>query len=68
MLYFCAARFNIHVMLTHIAGTTNVIADAISRSQIGRFKQLALIAVDLPDSIPAWPTLFWTDCSFSTSH
>ena len=40
-LYFCAARFDIHVMVTHIAGTTNAIADAISRLQIGRFKQLA---------------------------
>ena len=41
MLYFCAARFDIHVMVTDIAGTTNVIADAISRLQIERFKQLA---------------------------
>ena len=31
LLYFCAARFNMHVMITHIAGVDNVIADAISR-------------------------------------
>ena len=68
MLYFCAARFDMHVMVTHIAGTTNVIIDAISRLQIGCFKQLAPNAADLPDPIPAWPIQFWTDCSFSTSH
>ena len=68
MLYFCAARFDIHVMVTHIAGTTNVIADAISCSQIGHFKQLAPYAADLPGLIPAWPTQFWTDYLFSTSH
>ena len=68
VLYFCAARFDIHVMVTHIAGTTNVIADALSHSQIGRFKQLAPNAADLPDLIPAWPTQFWTDYSFSTNR
>ena len=36
-------------MVTHIAGTTNVIADAVSCLQIGRFKQLARNAADLPD-------------------
>ena len=65
MLYFCA---EIHVKVTNIAGTTNVIADAISRLQIGRFKQLAPNAADLPDPIPAWTTQFWTDCLFSTNH
>ena len=68
MLYFCAARFDIHVMTAHIAGTANAIADALSRLQVGRFKQLAPNAADLPDPIPAWPTQFWTSCSFSTNH
>ena len=68
MLYFCAARFDIHVMVTHIAATTNVIADAISHIQIGHFNLLVPNAADLPDPIPAWPTQFWTDCSFSTSQ
>ena len=68
MLYFCATCFDIHVMVTHIAGTTNVIADVMSHSQIGRFKQLAPYTADLPGPIPAWPTQFWTDCLFSTSH
>ena len=68
MLYFCATRFNIHVLITHIAGADNAIADALSRLQIGHFKQLAPNAVNLPDPIPAWPTQFWTDCSLSTNH
>ena len=33
MLYFCAARHNIHVIITHIDDTTNCIADALSRFQ-----------------------------------
>ena len=28
--YFCAARFNVHVMILHVAGTCNAIADALS--------------------------------------
>ena len=68
MLYFVLPVFDIHVMVTLIVGTTNVIADAIFRSQIGHFKQRAPNAADLPDLIPAWPTQFWTDCSFSTIH
>ena len=65
MLYFCIAHSDIHVMITH-AGVCNDIADALSRLQIGLFKQLAPNAADLPNAIPAWPTQFWTDCSFST--
>ena len=68
MLYFCAAHLNIHVMITHIAGTSNAIADALSRLQMDCFKRLAPNAADLPDAMPAWPTQFWTDCLFSTSH
>jgi len=68
MLHFCAARSNIHMLVTHIAGTNNTIADALSRSQMEHFRQLALNAVHLPNPIPAWLTQFWTDCSFITSH
>ena len=32
MLYFCAAQNNIHVLVTHVAGTDNSIADALSIS------------------------------------
>ena len=65
---FCAARFDICVRVTHIIGTTNVIADALSRSQIKHSKQLVLNVADLSDRIPAWPTQFWTDWLYSTSH
>jgi len=30
MLYFCIAQHNIHVLVTHVAGTYNSIADALS--------------------------------------
>ena len=49
LLYFCAARYNIHVMITHIAGVDNVIADAISRFKKQCFKLLAPNAGPLPD-------------------
>ena len=67
MLYFCAAQFNIHVLITHIAGTRNDIADSLSRLQMRRFRQLAPHAAILPDVIPAWPTQFWMQCSFNIS-
>ena len=41
MLYFCAAQHNIHVLVTHVAGTDNSIVDALSRFQVHRFRQLA---------------------------
>ena len=37
MLYFCAAKYNIHVIITHIAGVNNAIADALSHFQVTRF-------------------------------
>ena len=41
MLHFCAACYNMHAMITHIAGTDNCIADAISHFQMDRFRSLA---------------------------
>ena len=40
MLHFCAAHYNMHVMITHITGTDNCIADAISCFQMDRFRSL----------------------------
>ena len=40
MLYFCATQYNIHVLITHFAGTENSIADALFHSQVHRFCQL----------------------------
>ena len=65
MLYFCAAKFDINVMIAHIAGSSNEIADALSRFQATRFHQLALLAEPQPDTILAWPTQFWTDSSMN---
>ena len=56
MLYFCAARYIMHVMITHITGTNNCIADAISRFQMDRFRSLAppnpdpILALQTPSS------------------
>ena len=61
MLYFCAAKFDINVMIVHIAGSNNKIADAPSHFQATRFHQLAPLAAPHPDNILVWPTQFWMD-------
>ena len=61
MLYFCAAKFDINVMIVHIAGSNNTIADALSCFQATRFYQLAPLAAPHPDNILAWLTQFWMD-------
>lgn len=63
MLYFTAAQHNIHVIVTHIAGTNNCIADALSRFQVRRFRTLAPEAATSPDTIRAWPIQFLKDSS-----
>ena len=65
MLYFCAAKFDINVMIVHIAGSNNTIADALSRFQATRFYQLALLAAPHPDNILVWLTQFSTDSSMN---
>ena len=65
MLYFCAAKFDINVMIVHIAGSNNTIADVLSRFQATRFYQLAALVAPHPDNILAWPTQFWTDSSMN---
>ena len=37
-LYFCAARYNMHIMITHIIGINNCIADAIFSFSDGSFQ------------------------------
>ena len=56
MLYLCAACYNMHVMITHIIGTNNCIADAISRFQMDPFRSLAPQANPNPDPILALKT------------
>ena len=67
LLYFCAARHNIHIMITHIAGINNNIADAISRFQMERFRTLAPAANLQPDPIRALPTLTSANCETNAS-
>ena len=52
-LFFIAARANFTVLLQHIPGVDNGIADALSRSQLHRFRLLAPGADELPTPTPA---------------
>lgn len=53
MLYFCAAQYNICVLVTHVAGTDNSITDVLSHFQAHRFWQLSPKAAINPDTIRA---------------
>lgn len=55
-LFFLAAKNNFNICLKHLPGVTNQIADALSRQQVNRFKQLAPDAERIPTNIPAWLT------------
>ena len=57
LLYFCAAQYNMHIMITHISGINNVIADAISWFQMQRFRSLTPGCQPLPDLIQVLPML-----------
>lgn len=52
-LFFVAANGNFHVLIRHIAGVDNCIADALSRLQVQKFRQLAPQAAREPTPIPA---------------
>ena len=67
LLYVCAARHNIHIMITHIAGINNNIADAISRFQMEHFRTLAPAVNLQPDPICALPTLTSANCETNAS-
>ena len=67
LLYFCATRHNIHIMISHIAGINNNIADAISRFQMELFRTLAPAANLQPDPIRALPTLTSANCGTNAS-
>ena len=56
-LFFFCAENNIHLSFSHIAGVKNSHADALSRLQVARFRQLAPFA----DAIATeTPPLIWT--------
>ena len=48
-----AAECNFILLIQHIHGTDNCIADALSRLQVARFHQLAQGAKSRPESLPA---------------
>ena len=52
-LFFVAARCNFHVLIAHIPGIENSIADSPSRMQLQRFRSLAPMADLLPTLTPA---------------
>ena len=55
-LFLVAAKNNFNVSLQHIPGLCNDIADALSRQQMQRFRQLVPEADKDPTNIPAWLT------------
>ncbi len=55
-LFYVAADNNFNVMIRHIAGIDNCIADALSRLQLPKFRSLAPHADLLPTPTPAAPT------------
>ena len=54
-LFLFAARRNINILLQHIQGHNNVLADALSRLQVGRFRRLHRdhhpVASPVPDEL-----------------
>ncbi len=52
-LFFVAARNNFHVLIRHIPGIDNSIADALSRLQLTKFHSLVPHANPQPSPIPA---------------
>ena len=67
MLYFCAAQYNIHILITHGVGTDNSIADALSRFLVHHFHQLAPRAATNLDTIRAWPIQLLRDSLVTTN-
>lgn len=55
-LFFTAANCNFTLLIQHIEGTNNAIADALSRFQLHRFRLLAPQADEHPTPIPAVET------------
>ena len=51
ILYFIATLFQFRVLIQHIPGTNNAIADALSRFQVLRFHKLAPLADPNPTDV-----------------
>ena len=55
-LYLRAAQLDFSVSFKHICGSFNPVADAISRFQVSRFRELAPEADQLATPVPAEAT------------
>ena len=55
-LFLLAASNNFTVIIRHVPGVQNCIADSLSRFQMDRFRSLAPDALPLPVTTPAIPT------------
>ena len=58
-IFFSAATNNYTVLVTHIVGTNNSIADSLSRLQISRFRRLAPTADFEPTPVPVLAATLW---------
>ena len=58
-IFFTAATNHFTVLVTHIVGTSNVIADSLSRLQMSRFRLLAPAADLEPTPVPQSAATLW---------
>ena len=66
-IFFSAAANYFTVLVTHIVGTNNSIADSMSRLQISRFRRLAPAADLEPTAVPASAATLWHTASPTSS-
>jgi hypothetical protein len=53
-IFFCTARYQFRLRLTHLSGTSNIFADSLSRLQVQHFKRL-FPDCDRSPTIPSLP-------------
>ena len=58
-IFFSAATNHYTVLVTHIVGTNNSIADSLSHLQISRFRRLAPTADFIPTPVPTSAATLW---------
>ena len=58
-IFFCGATHNFTVLVSHIVGTNNSIADSLSHLQMEHFRQLAPAAASAPTPIPPSAQTIW---------
>lgn len=58
-LTWCSAKYNFCIYSEFLPGKTNVIADALSRFQMNKFRRLAPQADRLPHSCPPMKDVLW---------